>query len=391
MHIEYTEAQSALRAELRAYFARLVTPELRPQLKGLETGPLHKRLIRQMGADGWLGVGWPKEYGGQGRGPVEQLIWFDEARRAGAPLPFVTLNTVGPCLMAAGSEAQKQKFLRGILRGEVHFAIGYSEPNAGTDLAALETSAVRDGDHYVVNGTKMFTSGADAADYVWLACRTDPAAPKHKGISILIVDTRSSGFSCAPIHTVGDGHTNMTYYENVRVPIDMRVGEENSGWRLITLQLNHERIGLAAFSGLAHKLFEDVLAWARETPAEDGRPVAAAPWARSCLAEAFARLEAMKVLNWQMAWELDRGEPNPARASAAKVYSTETLIEVYRLLLEVTGPAGTLKLGSPGAVIRSELEREWRHCQINTFGGGVNEIQREIIAMLGLGLPRAPR
>ncbi|MGH0032776.1 MAG: acyl-CoA dehydrogenase family protein [Myxococcota bacterium] len=391
MHIEYTDEQRALRDELREYFARLVTPELRPQLKGLETGPLHKRIIRQMGADGWLGVGWPVEYGGQGRTAIEQLIWFDEARRAGAPLPFVTLNTVGPCLMAAGTEAQKEKYLRGILAGEIHFAIGYSEPDAGTDLASLKTSAVRDGDHYVVNGTKIFTSGADAADYIFLAVRTDPDAKKHKGISVLIVDTQSEGFSWAPIHTVGDGHTNMTYYENVRVPVENLVGEENAGWKLMTLQLNHERIGLAAFSGLAHKLLEDTVDWAKKTEAEDGRPVGDKPWVQAALGEAYARLEAMKVLNWQMAWELERGEVNPARASAAKVYSTETLIQVYQKLLEVLGPAGTIKVDSPGALIRGEVEREWRHCQINTFGGGVNEIQREIIAMLGLGLPRAPR
>jgi alkylation response protein AidB-like acyl-CoA dehydrogenase len=391
MYIDYTDEQRALRAELRDYFARLVPPEIRPQLKGLETGPLHKQLIRQMGEDGWLGVGWPVEYGGQGRTAIEQLIWFDEARRAGAPLPFVTLNTVGPCLMAKGTEAQKQRFLRGILAGELHFAIGYSEPDAGTDLASLKTTAVRDGDHYVVNGTKMFTSGADAADYVFLACRTDPDAPKHKGISILIVDTKLEGFSCAPIHTVGDGHTNMTYYENVRVPADMLVGAENEGWRIITLQLNHERIGLAAFSGLAHKLFDDVVDWARKTEDGAGRPVSEKPWVQSCLGESYARLEAMKVMNWNMAWELERGEVNPARASAAKVYSTETLREVYRRLLEVLGCVGTIKDGSPGAVIAGLLEREWRHSQINTFGGGVNEIQREIIAMMGLGLPRAPR
>jgi alkylation response protein AidB-like acyl-CoA dehydrogenase len=391
MYIDYTDEQRALRAELRDYFARLVPAEIRGQLKGLETSPLHKQLIRQMGSDGWLGVGWPKEYGGQGRTAIEQLIWFDEARRAGAPLPFVTLNTVGPCLMAMGTEAQKQKFLREILAGEVHFAIGYSEPDAGTDLAALKTTAVRDGDHYVVNGTKMFTSGADTADYVFLACRTDPDAPKHKGLSILIVDTQLPGFSWAPIHTVGDGHTNMTYYENVRVPVDMLVGQENAGWTLITLQLNHERIGLAAFSGLAHKLFDDVSDWARKTEDHAGRAVADTPWVQICLAEVYARLEAMKVMNWRMAWELERGEVNPARASAAKVYSTETLCEVYRRLLEVLGAAGTIKDGSPGALIAGLVEREWRHSQINTFGGGVNEIQREIIAMLGLGLPRAPR
>lgn len=391
MYIDLTDDQKVLRAELRDYFAKLITPELRPQLKGLETGPLHKQIIRQMGQDGWLGVGWPTEYGGQGRTAIEQMIWFEEARRAGAPLPFVTLNTVGPCIMAKGSETQKQKYLRGILAGELHFAIGYSEPDAGTDLAALKTTAVRDGDHYVVNGTKMFTSGADAADYVFLAARTDPDAPKHKGISILLVDTKSEGFSCAPIHTVGDGHTNMTYYENVRVPVENLVGEENAGWRLITLQLNHERIGLAAFSSLAHKLTDDTIEWARKTEGEGGRPVAERPWVQTCLAEAWARLEAMRVLNWRMAWELERGEVNPAMASAAKIYSTETVIEVYRLLLEVLGMPGAIKQGSPGEVLTGDVEREWRHCQINTFGGGVNEIQRELVAMFGLGLPRGAR
>ena len=391
MHVDFTPEQKSLRAELRDYFAKLITPELRPKLRGLETGDLHKQIIRQMGGDGWLGVGWPKEYGGQGRTAVEQMIWFEEARRAGAPIPFVTLNTVGPCLMAAGTEAQKQKFLRGILAGETHFAIGYSEPDAGTDLAALKTSAVRDGDHYVVNGTKIFTSGADAADYVWLAARTDPDAPKHKGITILIVDTSDPGFSAAPIYTVGGGHTCMSYYENVRVPAEMVVGEVNAGWKLITLQLNHERIGLAAFSSYAWKVYDDTLEWARKTEGEDGRPVSERPWVRSCLAEAFARLEAMKVLNWRMAWGLEQGELSPAMASAAKVYSTETVVEVYRLLLEVVGLPGIVKGGDEGAVLRGELESEWRHCQINTFGGGVNEIQRELVAMFGLGMPRPMR
>ena len=391
MHVDYTPEQKALRSELRAYFAKLVTPELRSKLHGLETSPLHKQVIRQMGRDGWLGVGWPKQYGGQGRGAIEQLIWFEEARRAGAPIPFVTLNTVGPTLMSAGSEAQKQKFLRGILAGEVHFAIGYSEPGAGTDLASLTTRAERRGDEYVVNGTKIFTSGADAADYIWLAVRTDPAAPKHKGISILIVDTTSPGFSSSPIYTVGGGHTNMSYYENVRVPVENIVGLENMGWHLITMQLNHERIGLAAFSSYAQRLYDDTVEWARKTEAEDGRPVGAKPWVQSCLGEAHARLEAIKLFNWRMAWELERGQLQPAMASAAKVHSSEAVIEVYRLLLEVTGMPGAMRPGSAGEVLRGELEKEWRHCQINTFGGGVNEVQRELIGMFGLGLPRAAR
>ena len=390
MHVDFTPEQHELRQELRSYFDELLTPEVRAGLTSLEGGEGFKNTIERMGSDGWLGVGWPKEYGGQGRTAVEQLIWFEEARKSGAPFPFVTLNTVGPTLIAQGTEEQKRRFLPGILAGTTHFAIGYTEPDAGTDLASLKTSAVRDGDHYVVNGTKIFTSGADDADYVWLACRTDPDA-RHKGISILILDTKLEGFSTAPIHIINGGHTCMTYYENVRVPADMLVGVENGGWKLITLQLNHERIGIAAFGNAAIRCFHEVIDWAKATQAEDDKPVAAKPWVQMALAEVYARLEAMKVMNWGMAWSLEHGEPDPARSSATKVYGTEVVIDVYRLLMEVLGAIGPLKADSPGAAIGGRIEEEVRTATINTFGGGVNEIQREIVAMLGLRLPRAPR
>ncbi len=391
MRIAYSEDQIRLRDRLRSYFADLITPEIRAQLGSLEGGTLYREIVKQMGADGWLGVGWPKKYGGLGRTWVEQQIWFDEARRAGAPIPFVTINTVGPALMRLGSEAQKKRFLPGILSGDLHFAIGYSEPDAGTDLASLSTTAVRDGDDYVVNGTKIFTSGADDADYIWLACRTDQDAPKHKGLSILILDTKLEGLSISPIHIINGGHTFMTYYENVRVPAEMLVGEENMGWKLITLQLNHERVGLAAFSNGAIRLLHEAIDWARETEDESGGRLADKPWVQMALAEAYCLLEAMKVTNWKMAWGLEAGEPDPAQSSAAKILATEGVIEVFRLLLEVLGSAGTLKEGSPGAVLHGHVEHEIRLATINTFGGGVNEVQRELVAMLGLGMPRAPR
>ncbi|MFN8543667.1 MAG: acyl-CoA dehydrogenase family protein [Candidatus Binatia bacterium] len=391
MFVDETPEQTALRAELRAYFDRLMTPEARAATRGIESGEVYHRLIRQMGRDGWLGIGWPKEYGGQGRSASEQLVFFEEALLAGAPLPFVTLNTVGPALMALGSDEHKRRFLPGILRGEIHFAIGYSEPGAGTDLASLATTAVRDGDDWVVNGTKSFTSGAEGADFVWLAARTDPEAPKHKGLTILIVDTTLPGFSVAPIHTVGGMRTNMTYYDNVRVPVAMTVGAVNGGWQLITAQLNHERIGLAAFGVKALGLYNATLAWARATLDADGRPVIEEPWVQTSLAEAYCRLKAMRVMNARMAWELEQGKVDPARASAAKVYGTECVIEVCRLLLQVVGPLGALQADSPGAALHGELEQQYRLCQINTFGGGVNEIQREIVAMLGLRMPRVPR
>lgn len=391
MFVDETAEQKALRTELRAYFATLMTPDVLAATRDVESGELYRRLIRQMGKDGWLGVGWPKEYGGQGRAASDQLIFFEEALLAGAPLPFVTLNTVGPALMALGSDAHKKMFLPGILSGEIHFAIGYSEPEAGTDLAALTTTAVREGDEYVINGTKSFTSGAEGADYIWLAARTDPDAPKHKGLTIFIVDTKLPGFSVSPIYTVGSMRTNMTYYDHVRVPASMTVGAVNGGWQLITAQLNHERISLAAFGVKALGLYNDTLAWARAQVAADGRPLIEQPWVQMVLAEAYCRLKAMRVMNARMAWELEQGQPDPARASAAKVYGTECVIEVYRLLLQVPGPMGAIQAESAGALANGELERQYRLCQINTFGGGVNEIQREIVAMLGLRMPRVPR
>ena len=223
-------------------------------------------MVRTIGKDGWLGIGWPTEYGGQGRPATDQFIFFDETRRAGAPFPFVTVNTVGPTIMRFGTEEQKQFFLPRILSGDLNFAIGYTEPEAGTDLASLRTRAVRDGDEYVVNGAKVFTSGADQADYVWLACRTDPDAPKHKGISHPVRAHRRPGFSWSLINTVGGLTTTATFYDHVRVPVANRVGAENEGWRMITTQLNHERVGLAAWSGLALQLFDEVVAWAAAQP-----------------------------------------------------------------------------------------------------------------------------
>jgi alkylation response protein AidB-like acyl-CoA dehydrogenase len=247
MFVNYTESQKELRREFRAYFSNLIKPEHREELRNAESGGLYKSLIRQQGLDGMLAVAWPEQYGGRGLTQSEQLIRYEEALLAGAPTPFVTLNTVGPAIISKGTEEQKARFLPGIAGGELHFAIGYTEPSAGTDLAAVATTAVKQGDNYLVNGNKVFTSGAEGADYIWLAARTNPDVPKHKGISILVADTRDPGFSFGPIHTMGGVRTNVTYYSDVKVPVDMIIGEENGGWRLITEQLNHERVGLAAW------------------------------------------------------------------------------------------------------------------------------------------------
>src|ERR1700739_383893 len=250
MRISYTPEQEELRRELRSYFAKLITPERREALSATwgegGSGNVYRETVAQMGKDGWLTLNWPKEYGGQDRSPMDSLIFTDEAASAGAPVPFLTINSVAPPIMAFGTEEQKKFYLPKIASGNLHFSIGYSEPGAGTDLANLRTTAVRDGDDYVVNGQKMWTSLIQYADYVWLAARTNTEAKKHRGISVLIVPTTAAGFSWTPVHTMAGPDTSATYYSDVRVPVTNLVGEENGGWRLVTNQLNHERVALVS-------------------------------------------------------------------------------------------------------------------------------------------------
>lgn len=390
MHLDHTPEQKELRREFRAYLNTLMTPERRARIGRGESGVEYKATIRQLGTDGWLTPGWPAEYGGRGFDSMAQKIVLEELVLAEAPFPFVTVNTIGPALIRLGSEEQKKLFLPRIAKGEIIFAIGYTEPSAGTDLAHLKTRAVLQGDHYVVNGNKIFTSGAEGADYVWLACRTDPDAKPHKGISILIMDTKAKGFSVSPIITVGGIRTNVTYYEDVHIPANMVVGEVNGGWRLITEQLNHERVGLSVLTYAGQGCFDEVVKWAKATPAGAAK-VIDQPWVQETLGRAYALLAAYSTMGNRVAWEVSQGRIGPAYASAAKVFGTESLIEVYRLLLDVVGPQGIVKQGSPGALLHGKLERGYRECQINTFGGGVAEVMRDMVAQFGMGLPRIAR
>ncbi|MEC4569993.1 acyl-CoA dehydrogenase family protein [Streptomyces virginiae] len=378
MHLAPTEGQLRLRAELRAYFKELL-PD------GVPEDPARQRaLLRRIGADGLLGLGWPVEYGGQGRGADEQFVFFDEAYRAGAPVSMVTLNTVGPTLMKYGTREQKNYFLPRILAGEIVFAIGYSEPEAGTDLASLRTRAVRDGADWLVDGQKIFTSNAQNADWIWLACRTDPPAPKHKGISIILVPTDDPGFSWTPIDTVGGLTTTATYYDSVRVPAGNLVGPEHGGWGLITNQLNHERVALAAIGMQAEDFYEHALRHARTPDPDTGERPADLPWVRSRLAEAHARLAAVRLLNWRLVQDVGSGSLAPGDASGVKFLGTESAVEVYRMCQEVVGEEALVR--GPAAFAGGELERMNRAAQINTFGGGVSEVQREIVAMMRLGM-----
>ena len=399
MDLTYTPEQDRLRQELRTYFARLMTPERRAALTTAEgeygNGEAYREVVRELGRDGWLVLSWPEEHGGRGASAIDQLIFTDEAAVAGVPVPFLTLHTVGPTIMRFGTAEQKARYLPRIAAGEIHFSIGYSEPEAGTDLASLRTRAVRvkgDGEAggwYVINGQKMWTSLIQYADYVWLACRTDPGAPRHKGLSILIVPTDSGGFSWTPVRTVAGTTTSATYYSDVRVPASALVGEENRGWPLITNQLNHERVALTSSAPVRNALRE-VTEWARATKLASGGRVIDAEWVQLNLARVHAKAEFLKLMNWRIAAQAGDG-PGMAGASATKVFGTEFATEAYRLLMEVLGANALVRDGSAGAILAGRIERMHRSALILTFGGGTNEVQRDLIAAAALALPVSRR
>lgn len=386
-NLELTEEQRALKAEVRAYFAGIAHDE--PSDPGPDGawdrhGPTYQKQIRQLGIDGWMGIGWPKEYGGHGLGEIEQTIFANEAQYADVHLPAVTLQTVGPTLIKYGTEKQKDMFLSRILAGDVHFAIGYSEPDAGTDLASLRTTAKRDGDHYIVNGQKMWTTGGHQADYLWLAVRTDPDAPKHKGISILIVDTTDPGYSWTPIITAdGSHHVNATYFNDVRVPVDMLVGEENQGWKLITTQLNHERVMLGP-AGRIEGLRDRIVRWA------DAAGVRELPDVVDLLGKTTAVFRINELLNWEVARAAATGEIKVADASSSKVFAADQVQHLLADLISLVHRHGDA--GEPETRrLLDYLDAQAKRNLVITFGGGVQEVQRELISMFGLGLPRVPR
>jgi len=387
--IDLTPSQRALQAELREYFSTLISDEEAADIGTTRHGKTYEEIIKRMGRDGWLGVGWPTEYGGKGFGHIEQQIFTNEATRADVPLPSVTLQTVGPTLQKYGTDKQKEMFLPGILEGTVHFAIGYSEPDAGTDLASLRTTAKKDeatGD-WIINGQKMWTTGGHHADYIWLAARTGTPDSRHRGLTIFIVDTSDPGFSFTPIITCdGAHHVNATYYSDVRVPADMVVGEVDGGWKMLTTQLNHERVMLAP-SGRPGGYYDELAAWAQGT-GPDGVRHLDRPEVRRGLAEIFAIVRLNELLNWQVS---AMGEnPSMGDSAASKVFSTEKIQHVGRIAEELLG-----RFGDPTDAATAKLQRWFdmmnKRNVVITFGGGVNEVMRELTCMGGLGMPRTAR
>ena len=356
-----------------------MTPARRAALHGPEAeGDAYRDLVRQMGTDGWLGVGWPTEYGGQGRTPVEQFVFYDEAQRAGVPMPLVTLNTVGPTLMRFGSDDQKAYFLPRILAGELHFAIGYTEPAAGTDLASLRTRAVRDGDDFVVNGQKIWTSLGHRADWCQLYVRTDPDAPKHKGISCLIVDMNLPGIEARPLVTInGAADFAEVFFSDVRVPADALLGPLNAGWQVATTTLSHERAGAARLYAQVEVQLTDLVTDLADHTV-DGKPALENSATLRRLGDLAVRISYLDLLcKRSISATLHDGDALGS-ASLAKSVWAELGQDLAELAFDVLGPQHT----SHRWVDRRLSSRSL------TIAGGTTQINKGITATRVLGLPR---
>lgn len=394
MDFELTKEQMELDHELDVYLDNLISPEYmeerwhRMEGGSPETAPHFCKLIRQLGEDGWLGIGWPSEYGGQDRSHIEQYIFFDKVfGKYRIPIPMLTLNTVGPTIMAVGTDEQKKLFLPKILKGTLNVAIGYTEPEAGSDLASLQTTAVKDGDYYVINGQKVFTSLAHFSHYIWLAARTNTDVAKHKGISIFMVDVNTPGVKIERMHFMGGFESNATYYDDVRVHKDFLIGEENAGWMYINKQLAMERVTLVPHSYATVNL-QKFTEWAKENNV-DGERVIDKPWVRNQLARLTMEAEALKMFNFQVAWMLFDGQFPIAEAIMTKVYGSELFQKINGFIVEAMGPQGAIEHGYDFAPMEGLFAREHVAKMLLTFGGGANEVLRDVVAMFGIGMPKS--
>ena len=391
MKIELTKNQQKLKDELKEYFSALLNKELLSEMSDPQFfeggGPEFKKALKIMGQDGWIGLSWPKEFGGKEFTPIEQYIFVEEIMRTGFPFPFLTTESVGPMIAQYGSDWAKETIAKSILRGETIFAIGYSEPNAGTDLASLKTQALPDKEGFKINGQKIWTSLANYADYIWLAARTNNEVKKHKGISMFIVPTDDDGFSYTPIQTLGDVTTNMTYYDDIYVSKDNLVGELNSGWNLITSQLNLERLALVNH-GPVDELYHQLLSLAKSTRVDSINVLSDIDWVKSNFAKIYSGLETLKLICWKQVWGMENNVLSMTDASLAKIYGSEYFIEAYRMMMEIFGELSIIRDDSL-SILNSRLERMYRTASILTFGGGTNEVQRDIISMAGLLMPRS--
>jgi alkylation response protein AidB-like acyl-CoA dehydrogenase len=389
MRYDFTPEQLAWRDEVRAFVREHLTPALLDELReaGNEgQGPLARQFILALRERGWWGLAWPPEYGGLGRSALEQWIFVDELEGAGAPMLPLTVTSVAPTIMRVGTEEQKRHWLPRIQAAEVEFALGYSEPEAGTDLAALRTRAVLDGDTWVVNGQKMWNTMAHMATHNWLAVRTEPEAPKHKGISIMIVPMDAPGVTVQAIYVWPGLRTNALFLDNVRVPRDHLIGERGSGFYYAAMALNFERLSIGSVA-MTRRFFRELVALVRECEV-DGQPLRHQPWVRERLARLAVDIEAARMLGLETAWAVDQGRVPAAESSMAKIFVSELAQRVADTGSEILGMAGQLHPDEPRAPLHGRLQWLYRTAPLLAFGGGTNEVQRNIIAMLGYGLPR---
>ena len=374
------------RAQVQDFIATHRTPELDAEIAEHHIhgyGPAAQAFMQAMAREGLAAVAWPEEYGGQGKGALYLWALAEECSREGVPFDTLTFISVGPMIMRNGTEEQKQDILPKVLRGEMNFAIGYTEPNAGTDLASLQTRATRDGDEWVINGQKIYTSSAHLATHVWLAARSDPDAPKHRGISTYVLPLNTPGITVRPLWVMGEGRTNETFYEDVRIPADSLIGEENRGWYIVSGALDLERVAIGTYRPL-EKTVEDLLDHIKtERPELEGDA-----FARNAVADALMRVEVARALATNNAAMVHSGLIPTMEASMGKVWTSDSRERINDAFMDLLGRSGGMQVEAEGAPLAGELEAAWRSAPPSRFGGGTNDIQRRIIANRGLGLPR---
>lgn len=389
MRYELSEAQAAWREEVRRFIRENMTPELRSEMRRVsneDVGPEARKFQERLREKGWWGITWPKEYGGLDKSAVELFVFIEEMTLAGCPYLSLTYTSVGPTILRIGTEEQKQEWLPRITRGECEFALGYSEPEAGTDLASLTTRAEPDGDELVVNGQKMWNTGAHTATHEWMAVRTDPEAKKHKGLSIVIVPMDLPGITVQPVYVWPGLRTNAVFFDDVRIPRRNLIGEPGMGFCYAAMALNFERISIGS-PGMVTRFFRELVLVLRKLE-RDGRPVKASPDVRRRLAALDMEIEVARLLALQNAWAIDQGGVPIAEASMAKIFVSELTARFADVGLELLGMAGQLGPDEPAAPLAGRLQWLYRIAPMLRFGGGTNEVQRVLIAQQGLGLPR---
>jgi alkylation response protein AidB-like acyl-CoA dehydrogenase len=384
-------AATAFRQEVRDWLARHWTADRRAvHLKK----PFKERgwdvaFSKSMGRDGWIGVGWPKQFGGQGRSATEQIAFLTEMANAGAPCQAhnIAESIVAHALFLYGTKAQQDEWLPAIRRGERTFALGYSEPEAGSDLAALRTRAVRDGDDWIVNGQKLWSTGGDKAEYMWLAVRTDPDAKKHAGISVLMVDLGSPGVTIRPSLALYGKTFSAQFYDNVRVPAKNMVGEVNNGWKVITDALAAERVMIGATRMAVIERAFDRLTEYLKTAVVDGKALKDDPVIRDRIGALAADLEVARHFQMRNSRLIEQGKVPIHEAAMGKVFASELQERLGQAALDILGTGGLLSEDAETAPL-GEMEQFLRHSIMGIIAGGSNEIQRNIIALRGLDLPR---